>query len=75
MGRGPYFTVTLAPRPPLQELLSHLYVLVPVLDDEKHYWVGLDEVEKLFAEGEGWLGDHPAAGADRAALPRTGSRA
>jgi len=39
--------------------LSHLYVLIPVLDDEKHYWVGDDEVEKLLRHGEGWLQLHP----------------
>ena len=44
---------------PLQRLLSHLYVLVPVLDDEKHYWVGEEEVEKLLRHGEGWLATHP----------------
>ena len=38
-------------------LLSHLYVLIPVLDNEKHYWVGDEEVEKLLRQGEGWLGD------------------
>jgi 3' terminal RNA ribose 2'-O-methyltransferase Hen1 len=43
----------------LQDLLSHLYVLVPVLDAEKHYWVGDDEVEKLLRHGEGWLNTHP----------------
>src|SRR5262249_50567476 len=43
----------------LRELLSHLYVLVPVLDAEKHYWVGDDEVEKLLRRGEGWLAGHP----------------
>ncbi|HKW11457.1 MAG TPA: 3' terminal RNA ribose 2'-O-methyltransferase Hen1, partial [Gemmatimonadaceae bacterium] len=43
----------------LHEVLSHLYVLVPVLDDEKHYWVGDDEVEKLLRHGEGWLATHP----------------
>jgi hypothetical protein len=31
----------------LQDLLTHLYVLIPVLDREKHYWVEDDEVEKL----------------------------
>jgi 3' terminal RNA ribose 2'-O-methyltransferase Hen1 len=36
-----------------------LYVLIPVLDDEKHYWVGSDEVEKLLRHGEGWLALHP----------------
>ena len=43
----------------LRELLAHLYVLIPVLDDEKHYWVGDDEVEKLLRRGEGWLAGHP----------------
>jgi 3' terminal RNA ribose 2'-O-methyltransferase Hen1 len=33
--------------------------LIPVLDDDKHYWVGDDEVEKLLKRGEGWLAAHP----------------
>jgi 3' terminal RNA ribose 2'-O-methyltransferase Hen1 len=41
------------------QLLRHLYVLIPVLDDDKHYWVGEDEVKKLLHRGEGWLADHP----------------
>jgi diadenosine tetraphosphatase ApaH/serine/threonine PP2A family protein phosphatase len=44
---------------PLHALLSHLYVLIPVLDNDKHYWVGDDEVEKLLRHGEGWLSAHP----------------
>ena len=44
----------------LSALLNHLYVLIPVLDDAKHYWVGEDEVEKLLARGQGWLDAHPA---------------
>jgi 3' terminal RNA ribose 2'-O-methyltransferase Hen1 len=44
----------------LAEMLKHLYVLLPVLDDDKHYWVGDDEVEKLMRRGEGWLPEHPA---------------
>lgn len=43
----------------LSELLNHLYVLVPVLDGHKHYFVGEDEVENLLAKGEGWLASHP----------------
>jgi 3' terminal RNA ribose 2'-O-methyltransferase Hen1 len=43
----------------LRELLSHLYVLIPVLDNDKHYYIGEDEVEKLLAKGEGWLAAHP----------------
>jgi 3' terminal RNA ribose 2'-O-methyltransferase Hen1 len=58
-GESPYYTVELKQTIRLQELLSHLYVLVPVLDAEKHYWVGDDEVEKLLRHGEGWLNTHP----------------
>jgi 3' terminal RNA ribose 2'-O-methyltransferase Hen1 len=58
-GDSPYYTVDLEGRCRLHDLLSHLYVLVPVLDDDKHYWVGDDEVEKLLRHGEGWLPAHP----------------
>ncbi|MBN0048005.1 3' terminal RNA ribose 2'-O-methyltransferase Hen1 [Streptomyces actuosus] len=43
----------------LAEALRHLYVLMPVLDDAKHYWVAPDEVDKLLRAGEGWLPAHP----------------
>ena len=43
----------------LADLLNHLYVLLPVLDDDKHYWVDEAEIEKLLRRGEGWLGAHP----------------
>lgn len=59
-GDSPYFTVELQGAVRLSELLTHLYVLVPVLDAEKHYWVGDDEVEKLLRRGEAWLSAHPA---------------
>ena len=55
-----YRNVTLVGRTLLRDLLTHLYVLVPVLDNRKHYWVGDDEVEKLVARGKGWLETHPA---------------
>ncbi|HYE47086.1 MAG TPA: 3' terminal RNA ribose 2'-O-methyltransferase Hen1 [Caulobacter sp.] len=55
-----YVTLRLAGAARLSDLLSHLYVLIPVLDDDKHYWVGEDEVEKLMARGRGWLEGHPA---------------
>ena len=58
-GESRYFTVSLRGRVRLRELLSHLYVLVPVLDAEKHYWVGDEEVEKLLRRGDGWLDAHP----------------
>ena len=58
-GASPYFSVTLSAKRRLAELLTHLYVLVPVLDDDKHYWVGDDEVKKLLRRGAGWLDSHP----------------
>jgi 3' terminal RNA ribose 2'-O-methyltransferase Hen1 len=58
-GESPYFALTLSATVRLQELLTHLYVLIPVLDNEKHYWVAKDEIEKLLKRGEGWLGTHP----------------
>lgn len=58
-GMSPYFTVELQHTVRLRDLLTHLYVLVPVLDDEKHYWVGDDEVSKLLRHGESWLAAHP----------------
>lgn len=56
---SPYFTVTLAATVRLRDLLAHLYVLIPVLDDQKHYWVSAPEIEKLLRRGEGWLAGHP----------------
>lgn len=58
-GSSPYFSVRLASTTRLRDLLAHLYVLLPVLDDHKHYWVSEDEVTKLLRFGEGWLGSHP----------------
>lgn len=58
-GPSRYFTVTIVGTKRLCDLLTHLYVLVPVLDDDKHYWVGDDEVDKLVRRGEGWLATHP----------------
>jgi len=58
-GESAYFTVTLKGTVRLSDLLTHLYVLIPVLDDDKHYWVGDAEVEKLLRHGEGWLREHP----------------
>ena len=53
----------------LADLLSHLYVLIPVLDDSKHYWIGDDEVEKLLRHGESWLAAHPEREAIASPLP------
>ena len=58
-GESQYYTVELSGEVRLQDLLTHIYVLVPVLDNEKHYWVGDDEVEKLLRHGSAWLPSHP----------------
>jgi len=58
-GDSPYFSVTVRKTTTLSDLLTHLYVLIPVFDNRKHYWVGDDEMEKLLAKGEGWLAGHP----------------
>jgi 3' terminal RNA ribose 2'-O-methyltransferase Hen1 len=54
------FALTLSGVQTLQNLLSHLYVLLPVIDNAKHYYVGQEEADKLLKRGEGWLASHPA---------------
>jgi 3' terminal RNA ribose 2'-O-methyltransferase Hen1 len=58
-GHARYFSVRLRGKKRLQELLEHLYVLLPVLDNEKHYWFGRDELDKLLRRGGEWLAVHP----------------
>ncbi len=58
-GEGRYWSIELRGQVTLHDLLSHLYVLIPTLDGDKHYWVGDDEVEKLLRHGAGWLANHP----------------
>jgi 3' terminal RNA ribose 2'-O-methyltransferase Hen1 len=59
-GVSRYVQLRLTGRLKLADALNHLYVLLPVLDDAKHYWVSEDEVDKLLRAGEGWLHEHPA---------------
>ena len=59
-GNSTYFTITLQNTVTLSACLRHLYLLMPVLDGDKHYWVGQMEVDKLLEKGEGWLPQHPA---------------
>jgi 3' terminal RNA ribose 2'-O-methyltransferase Hen1 len=58
-GDSHYVRLNLSARCRLADLLNHLYVLLPVLDDDKHYWVDEAEIEKLMRRGEGWLAAHP----------------
>lgn len=59
-GASRYVSLSLKKKSVLRDILSHLYVLLPVLDRDKHYWIGGDEIEKLLAKGEGWLASHPS---------------
>ncbi|MCG2613759.1 3' terminal RNA ribose 2'-O-methyltransferase Hen1 [Terrimonas sp. NA20] len=58
-GDGRYYTVELSNIITLRQLLSHLYVLIPVCDNDKHYWIGKDEIDKLLEKGGEWLPGHP----------------
>ncbi|WP_460525357.1 3' terminal RNA ribose 2'-O-methyltransferase Hen1 [Flindersiella endophytica] len=58
-GHAPYATVELTGTHRLADALKQLYVLLPVLDKAKHYWVGPEEVDKLIRAGGEWLADHP----------------
>jgi 3' terminal RNA ribose 2'-O-methyltransferase Hen1 len=77
-GTSRYVTLTLRGERRLADALNQLYVLLPVLDDAKHYWIAPDEVDKLIRAGEGWLATHPERAhitrrylANRYALVRT----
>lgn len=58
-GMSAYYEVTLSASCRLVDILTHIYVMLPVLDNDKHYCVGTDEVEKLLRRGKGWLESHP----------------
>lgn len=58
-GASPYVDLRLAGTLRLADALAQLYVLLPVLDDAKHYWVSGDEVDKLVRSGGAWLAAHP----------------
>jgi 3' terminal RNA ribose 2'-O-methyltransferase Hen1 len=61
-GPSAYLDLRLTGTLRLADALNHLYVLLPVLDDAKHYWVSTDEVDKLVRAGAGWLAGHPEKG-------------
>lgn len=58
-GESKYINLTLSNNIRLQDLLKHIYVLIPVFDNQKHYYMGKDEVDKLLRHGESWLKEHP----------------
>ncbi|MFF3570645.1 3' terminal RNA ribose 2'-O-methyltransferase Hen1 [Nocardia jiangxiensis] len=58
-GESRYVQLELTGAIRLADALSHLYVLLPVLDGSKHYWLAADEIDKLLRAGSGWLPAHP----------------
>ena len=58
-GESRYYTLKLTHRLTTKTLLSHLYILLPALDNNKHYYVSENDLDKLLKKGEGWLKDHP----------------
>lgn len=58
-GAAPYIDLTVSGTVKLSELLNHIFVLIPVFDKQKHYYMAEDEIQKLIDHGEGWLVNHP----------------
>ncbi|MGK7935724.1 MAG: 3' terminal RNA ribose 2'-O-methyltransferase Hen1 [Xenococcaceae cyanobacterium] len=58
-GDSKYFTLELSQTITIKELLSHLYVLIPALDNDKHYFISQSEIDKLLEKGKNWLSTHP----------------
>ncbi len=58
-GESSLYSVTIAAAQTVRDLLVHLYILIPVLDNTKHYYVDETEIDKLLRRGEGWLANHP----------------
>ena len=62
-GASPYYTLRLRHEGlRLQDVLAHLYVLLPVLDNDKHYYIDQQEADKLLHRGGTWLPQHPERG-------------
>lgn len=58
-GNSPYINLTISGYVRLSTLLNQIYVLIPVFDKQKHYYISEAEIQKLLDHGEGWLADHP----------------
>ena len=68
-GDSRYLTVRLTGQVRLADALSHLYVLLPVLDDTKHYWVNDGRDRQAAPGGRGLAGRAPRAGPHHPPLP------
>ncbi|MDE6276234.1 MAG: 3' terminal RNA ribose 2'-O-methyltransferase Hen1 [Clostridia bacterium] len=58
-GKSPYINLTISGTVKLSTLLNQIYVLIPVFDRQKHYFISEDEIQKLINHSEGWLANHP----------------
>lgn len=58
-GTSPYYQLRLKGTQTIHSLLRHLYILLPILDNRKHYFFQGEEVEKLLAKASSWLPNHP----------------
>lgn len=58
-GNSKYVTLNLKINTTLSTLLKQLYVLIPVFDNNKHYYLNKDEIDKLLEKGAEWLEGHP----------------
>ena len=61
-GKSKYVNLTIKGKVRLRDMLRHIYILIPVFDRQKHYWIGKDETDKLLRNAEDWLIDHPEKG-------------
>ena len=52
-GTSPYFDIKLKGTVRLRDALRHLYILLPVLDAKKHYYMDVSEVQKLLSKAVG----------------------
>lgn len=59
-GESPYINLEISGTLKLSEMLNHIYVLIPVFDKQKHYYISEDEIDKLLSHGGEWLAGHPA---------------
>jgi 3' terminal RNA ribose 2'-O-methyltransferase Hen1 len=58
-GPSKYVNLALTHTITLKELLSHLYILLPVLDNDRHFWISQSDIGVLLQKGQGWLDNHP----------------
>ena len=57
--RGNYFHVEGKITAQIKDVLTHLYILIPVIDNDKHYYVDKNEIGKLTNRAKDWLPTHP----------------